>query len=66
MYRTATVHCYDVMDRVQVTASVILYENSGEPTHTVELAHSIDVQGVGSGSGDAWLRDALIALIEYL
>jgi len=64
MYRSASIHVYDVMDSVHAHARVLMSDRFEPASPTVELEVSIDVQGVGSGSADAWLRDVLVALIE--
>lgn len=66
MYRTASIHAYDVMDTVHITATVMLYTGMGPGQHEVEIHCATTVQGVGSGDGAVWLRDALVALAETL
>lgn len=66
MYRVATVQAFDVLDQVHVSAQVTLYEGSLERTHSIEFSCATTVDGVGSGDGAVWLRDALVALAETL
>lgn len=66
MYRTASIAAYDVMDTVFITATVTLYDGLGVGQHEVELSTATTVDGVGSGTGSVWLRDALVALAETL
>jgi hypothetical protein len=66
MYRTATLAVYDVMDEVFVTADVRLYDAFPEHPSEIEVHCQTTISGVGSGDGRAWLRDALVGLIEAL
>lgn len=66
MYRLANIAAYDVLDQVQIHARVTLYEGIEEVTHSVEFTCATTVDGVGSGSPQVWLRDALVALAETL
>ena len=66
MYRIASIAAFDVLDKVQISAQVTLYEGIIEVTHTVEFSCATTVDGVGSGSPQVWLRDALVALAETL
>ena len=64
MYRTATVNIIDVIDTVHIHAVVRLWDGIQTGSPATELTCTVDVDGVGRGSGDAWLRDALVALLE--
>lgn len=66
MYRVATIACYDVMDTVQISATVRLWDGLVTDGSDVEFHCAATVQGVGSAEGHEWLRDALIGLIESL
>lgn len=66
MYRTASIAAFDVLDTVHIAASVTLYDGLGTGQHEVELHCVTTVSGVGSGEGNVWLRDALVALIESI
>lgn len=62
----ATLHAYDVMSRVQISASVSEHL-PGEERQIVEvLSCATAVDGVGEPDPGRWLRDALIALAETL
>lgn len=66
MYRVATVAAFDVMETVQVTATVRLWDGLRTDGSDAEFSCTATVQGVGSGDGRDWLRDALVGLIEAL
>lgn len=66
MYRIATIACFDVMETVQVTATVRLWDGLRTDGSESEFACTASVQGVGSAEGREWLRDALVGLIEAL
>jgi hypothetical protein len=66
MWRMLSVMAYDVMDQVQITAHVRLYDAGPEGGSEMEVRRSITVQGVGSGDGETWARDALVALAETM
>lgn len=66
MYRVATIACYDVMDTVQISATVRLWDGIEVKPSDRELHCAATVQGVGSAEGREWLRDALVGLIEAL
>lgn len=66
MRLVTTVHAYDVMDRVQVGATVRQYEETTrEPSDTV-LVCTTTFPGTGETDPKEWLRDALIGLLESL
>lgn len=66
MYFTATITCYDVMDKVGITANVYLY--GPDPDRRAECVyHKVTtVPGEGVDSPRQWLEDALVALLEAL
>lgn len=66
MYRVASLHAFDVMETVHVTAVVSLWDGLQTGTPTSKFAVSATVQGVGSAEDHEWLRDALVGLIEAL
>ena len=66
MYRTATVNVIDVIDTVHIHAVVRLWDGVQIGAPATELVRTINVDGVGSGDGEVWLCDALVALIEAL
>jgi len=66
MYRTASIAAYDVMDTVFITATVRLYDSLQPGVNEVEIHTATTVDGLGSGEGAVWLRDALVALAETL
>ena len=66
MYRMATVTAYDVLESVQVSCRVLLWDGSQIGSPTSEFTTSVLVQGVGSATDHEWLRDALVALLETL
>lgn len=64
MYRIASIHAFDVMDTVHITATVKLWDGIQTGSPTSEFSITTQIQGVGSGDDRAWLRDALVGLIE--
>lgn len=66
MYRVASIHAFDVMSEVHISAQVRLYEGDPERPSVVEFSCATTVDGVGSSEGAVWLRDALVALAETL
>lgn len=65
-WQTATVHAYDVMDSVMITAVVRSTEGVGLERSPVELRATTTISGVGEDDPREWLRDALIGLLEAL
>lgn len=62
----AHVTAFDVMDQVHV-AVVVKCQQSVAEGHPMEiLTFCTDVQGEGIDSPTLWLRDALVALLEFL
>lgn len=62
----ASIHAYDVMGNVFVTATVRQSQPVGEdPKETVTVA-STTFPGVGEDDPHEWLRDALVGLLEAL
>jgi hypothetical protein len=66
MYRSASIHLYDVMDQVHITVQVLLSDGLEYASPVVEYRLDADIQGVGSGDAHSWLRDALVAIIEHV
>ena len=66
MNRSASIHAYDVMSTVLVTAQLSVWEDGPEGTPTRRLSLMEQVESVGEPSDRRWLRDALIALAEAL
>jgi hypothetical protein len=66
MYRVATISVFDVMDSVQIHGRVRLWTGMVTDGNDVEFDCDAMIQGVGSGDGREWLKDALIGLIETL
>lgn len=66
MWTQATVHAYDVMGRVFVTASVRTAPGEGERGECLELHATATLDGVGETTPREWLEDALLGLLETL
>lgn len=66
MYFTATVTCYDVMDKIGITANVYAYGPDPEVRAECVYHKVTTVQGEGVDSPREWLQDALVALLEAL
>lgn len=64
MWYSATVHAYDVMDRVQITARVTVLTPGPDQTISPVIVFSTTLEGVGEADPQEWLRDALIGLLE--
>lgn len=57
---------YDMLDQVQVFASVEGTPDApGQPIERV-LVRSVQLQGTGTGEATEWTRKALLALLEAL
>jgi hypothetical protein len=66
MWYMSTVHAYDALDRVHVTATVRATVGSlGDPIAEV-YSVATTVPGVGEDDPNEWLRDALVALLEVI
>jgi hypothetical protein len=64
MMYIATVHAYDVLERVQITVSVREQPDSREERIGTVLTIATTVPGVGEDSPREWLRDVLVAALE--
>lgn len=66
MWYVATLNAYDALDRVVV--AVVLRATTGEVGAPMEnrLEHVVTIPGVGEDDERAWLRDALVGLLEDL
>lgn len=65
-WHQASVHAYDVMGNVFVTASVQRQEGTTEGSTVLVLQASTTFAGVGEDDPREWLRDALVGLLERL
>ena len=66
MWFMASVHAYDVMDRIQVTASVAVAETEEGRAIRPVLTANTSIDGAGVSNPRDWLEDVLVALIEAL
>ncbi len=66
MYYTASIHAYDVLDQVQVTARVRLYESTLVDGSRIEHECTTTFQGTGETDPRQWLQDVLVGLLEDL
>lgn len=66
MYYLASMHAYDAMGYVVVSATV--KESTGAPGSALQaiLSVSVRIDGVGEDDPARWLRDALVGLAETL
>jgi len=64
--RILTMTCWDVMDRVFVTARVREYDGNDPTAGETVLDRSTTVEGTGEDDVEEWVRDALVAMIETL
>ena len=66
MWYVATINAYDALDRVVV--AVVLRATAGGVGDPMEdrLMHVTTIPGVGEDDERAWLRDALVGLLEDL
>jgi hypothetical protein len=62
----ASIHAYDVLSNVQVTALCRQYPDYEDGPGDVALRVSVLVPGEGIDDPQAWLRDVLVALIEAI
>lgn len=66
MWFMASIHAYDVMNTIHVTASVAEQgTEEGRAIHRV-LAASTSLDGVGEANPRDWLEDVLVGLLEAL
>lgn len=66
MHYSASVHAYDVMDTVFVTAAVQSTPGIGETQAACVLRATTSVSGVGEQDPRLWMMDVLVALMESL
>lgn len=66
MWFMASVHAYDVMSQVHITASVRGQIGAGEQLTDLVLATTTTIDGVGESDPRAWLEDVLVGLLEAL
>jgi hypothetical protein len=66
MKLVTTVHAYDVMDRVQVGATVRAYDEETREPSDIVFSCTTGFPGTGETDPTEWLRDALIGLLESL
>ena len=62
----ATLTAWDVLDKVHVTVYVKRYDALGAQAPTVVWQDAVTVQGEGEDDEKAWLKDALVAMLENL
>jgi len=66
MWMMATVHAYDVMGYVHITASLSQADTSGG-TPTAPVLHcTTTIPGTGETDARRWLEDVLVGLLETL
>jgi len=66
MWFTASVHAYDVMTQIQITASVAVAETEDTPGVHRVLTASTSIDGAGVSNPRDWLEDVLVGLLEAL
>lgn len=66
MFFHASVHAYDVMDQVQIVASVAAIPDEGSAHKESVLRLSTTIAGTGETDSREWLQDALVGLLETL
>ena len=66
MWFSTTVHAYDVLEDVHVTASVRMRDDDGTGHAYSEFGCTTTFQGTGETDPKEWLKDALVALLETL
>jgi hypothetical protein len=65
MFTQASVHSFDMLGHVHVSAEVRQQEGGDEPSSVV-LHVNTTVEGTGETDPTEWLRDALVALLESI
>lgn len=65
MFTQASVHSFDMMGLVHVSAEVRQQEHVEEPSRVVLHLNST-TQGTGECDPREWLRDALVSLLEVI
>lgn len=66
MQHLATVHIWDMLDQVVISAHVRLYLPNGVTEPGRQWSDTIRIKSEGEDDEQEWLKDALIALIETL
>jgi len=66
MWLMTTVHAYDVMGQVHITASVWSQAGPREAVPASVLHCTTTIPGTGESDAKRWLEDALVALLETL
>lgn len=66
MYYTASVHAYDVMDSIVITAEVRSTADTPERPTTGVLRATTVIVGIGETDPREWLQDALVGILEVL
>lgn len=62
--RILTMTCWDVLDRVFVTARVREYDGTDPTTGETVFDRSVTVEGTGEDDVEQWVKDALVAMVE--
>ena len=65
MFTQASVHAFDMLSHVHISAEVRQTEHDHEPSAVV-LHVNTTIPGFGITDPTEWLRDCLVALIESL
>ena len=66
MQHLATVHVWDLLDKVVISAHVRLYLPDGTSEAGRTWSDTIRMDSTGEDDEQEWLKDALIALVETL
>ena len=66
MFTQASLHAFDMLGLVHVTAEVRQTERPGQEPSRVVLHVNSTVEGTGEDDAREWLRDALVARLEDL
>lgn len=62
----ASIHAYDVMDHIYISAEVRDVDRQGDGASTSVLHLSTTISGAGVSTPRQWLQDALVGLLEEL
>lgn len=66
MWYAATVNCFDLIDKIHVSAVIRQHAIDGVATTVVVWQGSATFDGVGEADPHRWLSDALVGLLETL
>lgn len=66
MLYIATLHAYDALDTVQITAVVRLHTGTEETGSSVVLRATTVIPGVGEADPRLWMIDTLVGMLEAL